>query len=954
MRFLISLSVCLLVLFNGEIINGQTTVEVTTEETTTTTIVPTTVEVTTEETTTTTTIVPTTVSSTVSSDPCNNYNVLDDYWRDIHQNNYQYYGYDDTTVEWNGWYRLYLNGTNAQMSEWCVSYVGCGGYTGLYLNGSHPRPEDGVVTREVLGNYMWSYNQCGYYSSNPIQVIACPGDYYVYELVTPDVSLSMPSYCAVSFSSIINDPCYNYESLDRPWRATTESGLYICDDYFSWNGWYRLYNYGMNIQMPESCVNGYSCNAELSLSLNGPHPQIEDGVVIREVCGSTYLGCCDVKSEPIRVKACPGDYYVYELVKAINWCSGYCTDLNTTSEVISTTPAIFTGSTTTPGDPCLSYNILNDYWRNTEDYWYWYGYVTGHDDTIEKWHGWYRLFLNGSSAQMPDWCVPYMTCGGYSSLWLAGSHPGVEDGVVTREVYGSYYDHCSHFTSNPIQVKACPGDYYVYKFSRPNLAIPVPTYCAVVYSTPSVDPCYSYTSLDQSWRSTDNSVYNYYNSYEPYNNYYSPCDYNVNWNGWYRLFINGQSAHMPESCAGWGMCGTYYPLTLNEAHPQLEDGVVRRHVCMSGWNGCCGYESHPIQVKACPGNYYVYEFVKPMECASYCAVPTDPCASLNCTEDEYCGELSGVYGCFCKNNQARSDPDSFDIIETCESSTGNISISRCQLFEAGFPASDLHLNDPRCRGTVQNGRVEFSFDNNGHNCGTNLMANGTDIIYENFILSGRQSSGDVISRERNLQISFSCAYPQFQTLSMIEINPLETVMHQTLPAGHGMYQVRMIPYEDVGFSQPFNGSVDAKLNQEIFVEVRVDGVDSRQLVTVIDTCWATPVNDPDYSLRWDLITGECPNPHDNTVKLLQNGVSTSSRFSFRMFVFSADSTKVYLHCAVHLCLANNNCTTSCVSGYQRRARRSLDFHDSSSISMGPLIGAGGETDISNRIRMPGA
>ncbi|XP_073722620.1 uromodulin-like [Misgurnus anguillicaudatus] len=334
--------------------------------------------------------------------------------------------------------------------------------------------------------------------------------------------------------------------------------------------------------------------------------------------------------------------------------------------------------------------------------------------------------------------------------------------------------------------------------------------------------------------------------------------------------------------------------------------------------------------------------------------PTDPCPSLNCTEDEYCGERSGVYGCFCKDNQTRSDPDSFDIIETCESSTGSISISRCQLFEAGFPASDLHLNDPRCRGTIQNGRVEFSFDNNGHNCGTNLVANGTDIIYENFILSGRQSSGDVISRERNLQISFSCAYPQFQTLSMIEINPVETMVYKPLPAGHGMYQVRMIPYKDVGFSQPFNGSVNADLNQEIFVEVRVDGVDSRQLVTVIDTCWATPVNDPDYSLRWDLITGECPNPHDNTVKILQNGNSTSSRFSFRMFVFSADSTKLYLHCAVHLCLANNNCTTSCVSGYQRRARRSLDFQDSSSISMGPLIGSDGETDISNRIRKSGA
>ncbi|XP_065116745.1 uncharacterized protein [Paramisgurnus dabryanus] len=913
MRFLISLSVCLLLLIYGEMISGQTS-----------------------------------VSTTVSSDPCYDYNIIDEYWRDIRLNPPQDRDHDDSLVEWNGWYRLYLNGESAQMSEWCVSLMGCGGETALYLSGSHPRLEDGVVTREVIGGNLWEY-RCGHYSSNPIQVKACPGDYYVYKLVTPNVSLNKPSYCAVAFSSINNDPCYNYESLDRPWRATSVGGLYICDGDFSWNGWYRLYHYGMNIQMPESCVYAYSCNTVISLSLSGPHPQIEDGVVTREVCGGNlwYSSCCDVKSEPIRIKACPGNYYVYELVKPLDFCAGYCTDVSTVSQTDSTTTtAMITGSSITMSDPCSNYKILDNNWRNTHNVLNMFGYINGHDDTRVKWDGWYRLFLNGSSAQMPEWCVNVMTCGGFSSLWLAGSHPKVEDGVVTRDVHGSYYYECNYYTSNPIQVKACPGNSYVYKFTRPNLAIPLPSYCAVAFSTPSVDPCYSYTSLDEPWRAIDNSVNNYYNYYNYYN---GMCDYNVDWNGWYRLFLNGQSAHMPESCVSRGMCGTYAPMFLKDPHPQLEDGVVRRYVCLSSWDGCCRTESHAIQVKACPGNYYVYEFVKPMVCAAYCAAPTDPCPSLNCTEDEYCGERSGVYGCFCKDNQTRSDPDSFDFFETCESSTGSISLSRCQLFEAGFSASDLHLNDPSCRGIIQNGRVEFSFDNNGHTCGTNLVANGTHIIYENFILSGQQSSGDIISRERNLKLSFSCAYPQTQTLSMIEINPLESVVHQTLPAGQGMYQVRMIPYEDVGFSQPFNGSVDAELNQEIFVEVRVDGVDSRQLVTVIDTCWATPVNDPDYSLRWDLITGECPNPHDNTVKILQNGVSTSSRFSFRMFVFSVDSIKVYLHCAVHLCLANNNCTTSCVSGYHQRSRRSLDFHASSSISMGPLIGSDGNTGISNQI-----
>ncbi|XP_051769756.1 alpha-tectorin-like [Ctenopharyngodon idella] len=185
-----------------------------------------------------------------------------------------------------------------------------------------------------------------------------------------------------------------------------------------------------------------------------------------------------------------------------------------------------------------------------------------------------------------------------------------------------------------------------------------------------------------------------------------------------------------------------------------------------------------------------------------------------------------------------------------------MSVSRCQLFEAGFPADDLHLNDPNCKGTVRNGRVEFHFDNDEHICGTNLVANGTHFIYDNFILGTARSEG-FISREKILKLSFSCVYPQTQTLSMnVEINPLESIVHKTLPAGEDKYRVRMIPYQDDEFTRPFTGAVDAELNQEMHVEVRVEGVDSRQFALVLDTCWATPVNDPDYSLRWDLIISE--------------------------------------------------------------------------------------------------
>uniref|UniRef100_A0A671P5Q0 Pancreatic secretory granule membrane major glycoprotein GP2-like n=1 Tax=Sinocyclocheilus anshuiensis TaxID=1608454 RepID=A0A671P5Q0_9TELE len=787
-------------------------------------------------------------------------------------------------------------------------------HAALYLNGSHPQLDEGVVTREVLGYH--PRGECDNYRSTPIQIKACLGDYYVYKLVRPDESVQGPSYCAG----------------------------------FSWNGWYRLFYNGMDIRMPETCVNLYSCNGFYSLWLNGPHPKIEDGVVTMGICGTGDAGCCEFVSLPIRDKACPGNYYVYEFVNQ-SWCSSYCIDVSTISPTAS-----ITTSAVTAFDKTLR--------RSPNDFFFHHNTIYGYDDIHVEWDGWYRLLINGSSAQMPEWCFSYMSCGGYSSLWLGGPHPQLEDGVVTREVYGSDYEECSYYRSNPIQVKACPGNYYVYKLIRPNRMIPAPAYCAVLVchfmvltSPPSFDPCYSYNSRDEPWRANTIPVTNFSNA---------RCDYDVNWNGWYRLFYNGQSVQMPDSCVSSGMCGTNSPLWLNGPHPQLADGVVTRQVCASTWNDCCGYKSPPIRVKGCPGNYYVYEFVRPLYCSAYCAgrhivlyltqtsvyttateaillTESNSCHELNCTENERCEEKHGVYGCSCKENHHRPQHDSFDLIKTCESSSGSMSLSRCQLFEAGFPSDILHLNDPSCRGTVWNDRVEFYFDNNDHICGTNLVANSTHLIYENFIVGEPNLVGHHISRERILKLPFSCVYLQTQILST-DINPLENV-HMNLPAAQGTYQVRMISYQDAEFSHPFTGSVNAELNEHIFVEVRVDGVDSRQFASVIDTCWATPVNDPHYPLRWDLIVDMCPSPNDKA-ELLQNGVSTSSRFSFSMFIFIANSTKIYLHCAIHLCLlTDNNCSVHCDSEHHHREGRSLDFHDSTSISVGPLMWSNGNKGV---------
>ncbi|KAL7371755.1 hypothetical protein ABVT39_004386 [Epinephelus coioides] len=319
---------------------------------------------------------------------------------------------------------------------------------------------------------------------------------------------------------------------------------------------------------------------------------------------------------------------------------------------------------------------------------------------------------------------------------------------------------------------------------------------------------------------------------------------------------------------------------------------------------------------------------------------SDPCEQLDCTEYEWCGEQDGVYGCFCDEHHHRPNNESYDSSITCVSSSGTIAVSRCQLFEAGFHPSDLHLRDDSCKGTLQHGRLVFHFNNDDQLCGTLLRSNGTHFMYENTIQGDVDPHQAIISREKSIHLHFSCEYPLAQAVSMdVGINPLESIVSRRLPLGLGHYYLRMILYEDTGFRFPLtrNRNLEVEIDQKLYIEVQTEGVDEQQISTILDSCWATPFDDASYPVRWDLITAQCPNPEDETVELIQNGISTVARFSFRMFTFTNFSS-IYLHCQVHLCLLrHNNCTAHCYPGYHTRVVRDVSHHDTAAISVGPLI-----------------
>ncbi|XP_062999544.1 uromodulin [Elgaria multicarinata webbii] len=105
-------------------------------------------------------------------------------------------------------------------------------------------------------------------------------------------------------------------------------------------------------------------------------------------------------------------------------------------------------------DPCMSHTVLDQTWRSTS-------YGSGSNCDRDK-RGWYR-FIGSGGERMPESCVPINRCNTHAPMWLNGTHPTSEAGTVTRIACAHWNGNCCSW-SIPVQVKACVGGYYVYKF----------------------------------------------------------------------------------------------------------------------------------------------------------------------------------------------------------------------------------------------------------------------------------------------------------------------------------------------------------------------------------------------------------------------------------------------------------------------------------------------------------
>ncbi|XP_043831834.1 pancreatic secretory granule membrane major glycoprotein GP2 isoform X2 [Dromiciops gliroides] len=439
------------------------------------------------------------------------------------------------------------------------------------------------------------------------------------------------------------------------------------------------------------------------------------------------------------------------------------------------------------------------------------------------------------------------------------------------------------------------------------------------------DPCDNYTTLVEAWRSSTQSTN------------VKTCDDDKE--GWYR-FSGPGGVRLPEKCVPVNRCGTDAPLWLNGSHPLKEEGIVIRTACAHWSNNCCLWNT-VVKVKACPGGFYVYKLNGTPECdLAYCTDPNtidpvEPKCDLNCSHQEECRLVNGTWGCHCRQDLNISDVANLRPLLKCGTEEITVSLDKCQVESLGYTGEIFaHLRDRNCSGFLEiDEKNKLSVVNPARvgACGTTLERNATHAIYKNTLTL----ANEFIIREKVFGIDFQCAYPLDMKVSLhTATKPIVSALNISA-AGSGKFLVRMALFQDQNYTSPYEGST-AVLSVEsiLYVGAILYQGDTSQFKLLMKNCYATPTKDPTDPIKYFIIRNSCPNLHDSTIRVEENGISAEGRFSVQVFMFAGNHDLVYLHCEVHLCGgAKEQCRPSC-SGIQHRSE--VTINTAHVLDLGPI------------------
>ncbi|XP_051816274.1 oncoprotein-induced transcript 3 protein isoform X2 [Acanthochromis polyacanthus] len=474
----------------------------------------------------------------------------------------------------------------------------------------------------------------------------------------------------------------------------------------------------------------------------------------------------------------------------------------------------------------------------------------------------------------------------------------------------------------------------------------------------ALDPCSAYISLNEPWRNTDYHVNQ--SSGVPL------CDSHVS-GEWYR-FTGMAGDAMPTFCVSENHCGTHAPIWLNGSHPQLHEGIVSLPVCASFNDNCCQWNAS-VDVKACPGGYFVYRLPRPSVCFHvYCGHFYDICDEVDCTGPrcpesdcrcaagtvlgpdrqtcldvnecdkanggcaELCVNTKGSRRCECGRGRVLDeDGRNCRVPVQCDPSLITVSVPKDLV--GGL---ELFLSNSSCRGVSNGTHINLNFSLK--TCGTVVEVTANKIVGTNLVTglprSSPGSSRELIVRTTKLVLPVTCEFPrEYQVSDGYQASLRNSALEL---AGHseGIFRFSLELFKNSEFSESYHAPPQLRLHDSLFFGVepkeRVEG-----LSALVESCFATPGPKADQALKYFLIKDGCIS--DETVTQYSSKDQLSKHYQVPVFKFiGKDSRQVFLHCQVLVCGAGDSrCAQQC-RGRVRREVQTDQPQEQHTLSAGPI------------------
>ncbi|XP_061405475.1 CUB and zona pellucida-like domain-containing protein 1 [Lethenteron reissneri] len=361
-------------------------------------------------------------------------------------------------------------------------------------------------------------------------------------------------------------------------------------------------------------------------------------------------------------------------------------------------------------------------------------------------------------------------------------------------------------------------------------------------------------------------------------------------------------------------------MTTTTEHPITTAGVCQCNPCYNG--GTCVDQQY----------YYPYYrcYCMPGTSGARCEYAAG-CWLRPCHNGGTCVDLGFPnYQCICNSRWSGLDcenPVREVELMNCTSRYMELQIPLSELSELGLSSSDVHLEDPSCRGSISGQYLVLHTDL--HGCGSTLETHDDNIVYSN------TAYGFVAgTRAKKLRIPMHC-YLGAEGRVIASFAPRVYDKYSS-----GTFDLSIAIYTSQAFSQAVRAyPFEVDLGAPIYAEVLLNSYDN-SLQLLLETCKASPNPGTADSESYVIIRDGCQ--VDPSYTTYSSGDEKRQHFSFQSVEFFSGS-QVYLECNVRVCNisdVSSRCRRGCVRskrsvrdlvGPENRAEHKVD------LSQGPVL-----------------